>query len=378
MRRRNALMVFKRVLWSLRHDPRSIGMMLVAPILAMVIFGIAFSGEVENVKVVVIDLDEGIVIGGNVTVSLSREVIRNLDDEKLDISYSNDPDEAVEMVKEGKRNSVLIFPKDFTRSLLGAIEGGNVTSVVLRSDRSQVNIAAEVQSTVTEALLRTAKERGMDLPVSVDASDPVYGKGARFIDMFVPGIMGFVVFLLTTILTLISFVGERTRGTLQRLFASGVTEGEVVLGYMMAFSLVGVIQVGILLSVATLLFDIMIVGNPLVAFLIASLIAIVSVSLGILLSSLAQRESQAIQFFPLIILPVFLLSGVFWPREAMPLWLRPFSYLIPVTYGVDSLRSVLIRGWGVLEIWPQLLALIGFAVIFLFGAVAMLKVMRGR
>lgn len=379
MRAKNAFMIAKRVLWSLRHDPRSIAMMLIAPIMAMLIFGIAFSGTVENVKVVIVNLDKGVTLPGtNITYMFSLEVEKNLDHNKLQISHSSDLDSALKMVRDGKRNSVLIFPEDFTSSLQDAMDGGNGTSIILRSDQSQVNLASEVQASVLKAVLRTAEEKGIDIPIDLDTSDPIYGKGATFIDMFVPGIMGFVVFLLTTILTLISFVGERTRGTLQRLFANGVTEGEVVLGYMITFSIVGMVQVGILLTVAVLLFDIMIVGNPAIAFIIASLIALVSVSLGILLSSLAQRESQAIQFFPLIILPVFLLSGVFWPREAMPVWLRPFSYLIPVTYGVDSLRSVLIRGWGIFEIWPQLLALVSFALVFLLGAVYMLKLIGRR
>jgi ABC-2 type transport system permease protein len=380
MRPLKALLVTRRIFWSLRHDPRTVGLMCLAPILAMCIFGIAFSGNIENVKVIVVDHDVGATVPGlNVTVVISKLIIDNIDSKKLNIHYMDDEEGAVNLVKDGKYSSVIIFPEDFSRSIVNASVGGGSQAVLsIRSDQSQVNVAAEIVRAVTDAMLKTLKDRGMQTPVTVDVSEPIYGKDARFIDMFVPGIMGFVVFLLTTILTLISFVGERTRGTLTRLFANGLTEGEIVVGYAIAFSIVGMVQVGILLTVAILLFDIMVIGNPLIAFLIASLLAIVSVSLGILLSSFAQRESQAIQFFPLIILPVFLLSGVFWPREAMPLWLRPLSYCIPVTYAVDSLRSVLIRGWGIADIWVQLLALIGFAAIFLTGAVYMLKFLKGR
>jgi ABC-2 type transport system permease protein len=380
MRPMKALLVTRRIFWSLRHDPRTIGLMCFAPILAMCIFGIAFSGNIENVKVIVIDNDQGAKIpGSNVSVVISKLIIDNIDGKKLKVHLMTDEDDAIALIKDGKYNSLIIFPEDFSRSIVNASMGGGTQAVLkIRSDQSQVNVATEIVRAVTDAMLKTLKDRGMQTPVTVDVSEPIYGKGARFIDMFVPGIMGFVVFLLTTILTLISFVGERTRGTLTRLFANGLTEGEIVLGYAIAFSIVGMVQVGILLTVAILLFDIMVVGNPLIAFLIASLLAVVSVSLGILLSSLAHRESQAIQFFPLIILPVFLLSGVFWPREAMPLWLRPLSFFIPVTYAVDALRSVLIRGWGIMDIWVQILALIGFAAIFLTGAVYMLKFLRGR
>ncbi len=380
MRPLKALLVTRRIFWSLRHDPRTIGLMCFAPILAMCIFGIAFSGNIENVKVIIVDHDQGVEIPGtNVTVVISKLIIDNIDVTKLNVHYMDDEEEAISLVKDGKYNSVIVFPANFSSAIVNAsLSVGPQARIIIMSDQSQVNVATEIVRTITEAMLQTLKDRGLRTPVTIDITNPVYGRHARFIDMFVPGIMGFVVFLLTTILTLISFVGERTRGTLTRLFANGLTEGEIVLGYAIAFSIVGMVQVGILLTVAILLFNIMVVGNPLIAFLIASLLAVVSVSLGILLSSLAHRESQAIQFFPLIILPVFLLSGVFWPREAMPMWLRPLSFFIPVTYAVDALRSVLIRGWGIMDIWVQVLALIAFAAIFLTGAVYMLKFLRGR
>jgi ABC-2 type transport system permease protein len=117
----------------------------------------------------------------------------------------------------------------------------------------------------------------------------------------------------------------------------------------------------------------MIVGNVVLAFLIVALLAVVSQSLGILLSSLAKREAQAIQFIPFVILPVFLLSGVFWPVEAIPIWLRPISYLVPPTYAVDACRGVMLKGWGFAQIWSDFLALILFAVFFLLLATWSLK-----
>ncbi|HHD16100.1 MAG TPA: ABC transporter permease, partial [Euryarchaeota archaeon] len=152
-----------------------------------------------------------------------------------------------------------------------------------------------------------------------------------------------------------------------------VTEGEVIFGYTVSFSIIGMIQVGILMTIAILAFGIIVEGNILLAFLIASLLAVVSVSLGILLSSLAKREAQAIQFYPLIVLPGFLLSGVFWPIEAMPYWLRPVSYMVPVTYAVNGLRSVLLRGWGITDIWVELAMLLAFAIVFQFLAVITLR-----
>ncbi|MBN1539306.1 MAG: ABC transporter permease [Candidatus Thermoplasmatota archaeon] len=381
MKVRRGLMVTRKLLWSLRHDRRSLALILFAPVMAMFIFGIAFSGEVEGVRVVVLDQDLGMFVPElNLTIVVSHEVLANIEGGKLIITMVDTYEEGVKDVESGHYWSFIHFPENFTRSLLQPLldpgtEFGNGT-LCIKSDQSNVNVASEVHKAFTDALLKTIEDRGYSSPLSIDTSSPIYGKGAEFIDMFVPGIMGFVVFLLTTLLTLITFVGERTNGTLDRLLASSVTEGEIVLGYAVTFSLIGMVQVAILLSLAMLVFDIIIVGNPLIAFLIASLLAIVSVSLGILLSSLAQRESQAIQFFPFLVLPAFLLSGVFWPLEAIPEWLRPVSYFVPVTYAVEGLRSVLLRGWGIADIWFDLLILVVFALIFLSGAVFSLKIRR--
>jgi len=237
-------------------------------------------------------------------------------------------------------------------------------------------VANAVSKAVSDALLKTMSQAGLQAPVTVDASEAIYAQDARFIDFFVPGIMAFVVFLLTTLLTLISFVGERTSGNLERLQATPLRSSEIVIGYAIAFSIIGMLQTAVLLTIGVLVFNIMIVGNIFLAFLVIALLAIVSLSLGILLSSLAKREAQAIQFFPLIILPTFLLAGIFWPVEAIPSWLRPLSYAIPPSYAVDATRAVMLRGWGVGGIWVDLVALFGFAAAFLSLAVWSLQ--RGR
>jgi ABC-2 type transport system permease protein len=153
-------------------------------------------------------------------------------------------------------------------------------------------------------------------------------------------------------------------------------ESEIVVGYAIAFSIIGMLQTIVLLVIGVTVFNIMIVGNIFLAFLVIALLAVVSLSLGILLSSLAKREAQAIQFFSLIVLPTFLLAGIFWPVEAIPSWLRPLSYAIPPSYAVDATRSVMLRGWGIGGIWVDLVALFGFAVAFLSLAVWSLQ--RGR
>jgi ABC-2 type transport system permease protein len=136
---------------------------------------------------------------------------------------------------------------------------------------------------------------------------------------------------------------------------------------------VGTVQSAILLLVGILAFHIIIVGNVMLAFLIVALLAVVSQALGILLSSLARREAQVIQFLPFIILPSLLLAGVFWPLEAIPTWLRPLSYLVPPTYAVQGCRAVMLKGWGISRVWVDIVALLAFAAAFLVMAAESLK-----
>jgi ABC-2 type transport system permease protein len=324
----------------------------------MCIFGVAFSGDVEDVDVLVVNLDEG---------PLALSIISNLDDETLDVRYMESEEDAVREVEDGEAWAAIIFSQDFTQNVTAKLQNNpfaGEATISVRADKSSVNISAAVMRSVADAMMETISQAGGEIPISIDDS-PVYGEGAEFIDFFVPGIMAFAVFMLTTLLTLLSFVGERTNGTLERLMASPMRESEIVAGYAMAFGIIGMFQASLLLIIATSVFKITIVGNPFLAYVVIALLAAVSVSLGILLSAAAKREAQAVQFIPLITLPTFLLAGIFWPVEAIPSILRPLSYLIPPTYAVEAMRSVILRGWGLGDIWIQLMVLLGFALIFL-------------
>ena len=372
---RRTFAVTKRVFRDIKNDKRTIALMLLAPIFAMFVFGLAFSGDVEDVNVVVVNHDTGFQIPGGENLSLSQNIINNLDTKVLNIKYMSNDASAVGEVENGKAYAVIIFPENFTKTAYtGATNpsSNQSTQISIRADESVVNIKNAIFSTVGDAATKTMEDQGINPAVKLD-SDPVYGEGAEFIDFFVPGIMAFVVYLLTTLLTLLAFVGERTSGTLERILATPVKESEIVCGYALAFGIVGTIQAAFLLAVGVLVFKIDVVGNVLLAFLVVALLAVVSQALGILLSSLAKREGQAVQFIPFIILPVFLLSGVFWPIEAIPTWLRPLSYLVPPTYAVDACRAVILKGWGLDKIWIDVAVLVAFAALFLVMAALSLK-----
>ncbi|MGZ4862076.1 MAG: ABC transporter permease [Halobacteriota archaeon] len=373
MKASRAFAVTKRVLRDLKNDRRQLALIFIAPLLVISIFGVAFTGSVKDVRVVVVNGDTPV---GN--SSLSDKIISNFDTSVLNVAYANTESDAVGQVQNGSASAAIVFPSHFTQSVVARASGQTSvppanTTITLLADKSNPNVSDPIIATVNTAVAQTIQGLGRQAPVSVDSSNAVYGANAQFIDFFAPGIICIAVWQLTTLLTLISFVGERTSGTLFRLLASPLKESELVAGYAVAFGIIGIAQSAVLLSAAVILFHVTIVGDVLLAFGVIALLALVSEGLGIMLSSFARREAQAIQFLPIVVLPAFLLSGVFWPIQAIPEWLRPVSYILPTTYAVEAVRSVILRGWGLDKIYPDVIALLIFAGVFLVLATILLR-----
>jgi len=176
---------------------------------------------------------------------------------------------------------------------------------------------------------------------------------------FAPAIVGFLAYFFVYILTGVSFLRERTGGTLERLMATPVTRGEIVAGYTLGFGLFATLQVAVILlwTLGTVHvpaigplpgfsigLGVAIAGPAIAAFVVVLLLAVGAVSLGIFLSTFARTELQVIQFIPIVLAPQFLLSGVLFPVTSLPDVLQPFVRVMPVTYAVDGLRQVFIRG----------------------------------
>jgi ABC-2 type transport system permease protein len=288
-----------------------------------------------------------------------------------------------EKVDRNEAWAAIRFPENFTINFLLSVNGTSASQqarIEIYLDGSNPTIASTVIKVVNSAMISAIDSLGSEfnqsarkIPVAVSLHYAYGGGDTKFIDYFAPAIMSFAIMMVTTMLTIILFVYERRSGTLQRLLASPATESEIVFGYAMAFAVIGLCQSIVILVAAMLLFNITIVGNVLLAFFVIMLLALVHQGLGILLSASARNELQAIQFIPLIIFPAVLLAGMFWPIESIPPILQPISYFIPLRYGIDAERSIMLRGWGIAQIWPQVLALIIFACITLGGSILLLK-----
>lgn len=376
------LTITKRIFRGLKNDWRALMMMFITPIVGIAVFGVAFSGDVNNVSVVVVNLDDGYKIPpSTVPVSIADAIVANFDTDVLVVREVATEAEARDIVQAGDAYGMIIFPKNFTSNVFSKQMDPTLsvdTSIRMELDRSNVTVANSILKVVSEAMVKASGAMGVEAAVTLDTSEAVYAKDASFRDFSVPGITAFVVFILTFILTLLSFVSERTSGALARLYATPLKETELVMGYALAFSIIAIIQTAMVLAVIVGVFHVMVVGSIFLAFLVIALLAVFSLSLGILASSLARRESQAIQFMPIVALPVFLLGGVFWPVEGIPVWMRPLSYAIPPSYAVNALRAVMLRGWGIDKIWVELAAMAGFTVVCLGLSVLLLRRERSQ
>jgi len=386
MKATRVLAVARKTLRSLKHDKRTVGFLVFMPLFMIAIFGYTFGGSLEDVSVYVVNLDSGV---GNTSASeaivaelaaggvLRIEQVLGPDGDPADLVR-----QARAKVEAGNAWAAIVFEENFTADVLrsvadvGSVPTGVPGAITIHLDASNPNIAQAIMNEVQLTVQGVVVSEYHLLPPMTVSEERVYGEDAEFIDFFAPGVMGLAAMMVTFMLSIISFVHERSTGTLDRLLTTPVTEGEVVAGYALALGLVGLIQSIVILVTAVALFQVQIEGSPLLVLLIIFVLGAGNQGLGFLLSSNAKNEFQAVQFMPIILFPSILLAGVFWPIEAVPDLLRPVSYFVPLTYAVEGCRSVMIRGWGLGDVWFQLAVLATFAVVMLLLSTYSLKKRR--
>ncbi len=386
MKATRVLAVARKTLRSLKHDKRTVGFLVFMPLFMIAIFGYTFGGSLEDVSVYVVNLDPGV---GN--ASASEAIVAELAASGVlrveqVIGPEGDPARSVEQalaeVEAGNAWAAIVFEENFTADVLrsvadaGSVPTGVPGAITIHLDASNPNIAQAIMNEVQLTVQGVIVSEYHLLPPMTVSEVRVYGEDAEFIDFFAPGVMGLAAMMVTFMLSIISFVHERSTGTLDRLLTTPVTEGEIVAGYALALGLVGLIQSIVILVTAVALFQVQIEGSPMLVLLIIFVLGAGNQGLGFLLSSNAKNEFQAVQFMPMILFPSILLAGVFWPIEAVPDLLRPVSYFVPLTYAVEGCRSVMIRGWGLGDVWFQLAVLATFAVVMLLLSTYSLKKRR--
>jgi ABC-2 type transport system permease protein len=181
----------------------------------------------------------------------------------------------------------------------------------------------------------------------------------------VPGIMGVILTMTMVMITSMAIVRERERGTLEQLIVTPMKTWELMLGKIIPYSLVGYVQVTVALLVGIIVFDLPIRGSLALLYGLTFLFIIASLALGILISTVTKTQMQAMQLSFFVFLPSILLSGFMFPREAMPLFFNLLGNLLPLTFYLQILRGIILKGVGLSVLWPQILALTVFIIVTL-------------
>ena len=356
-----------RIIAQFRRDHRTLGLIFVAPILIMSIFGYVFRSQEDDTTTVAL-VNEDRPPAGQTT--LAAPIIDSLkSNTRLEITEMSRAD-ADAAVRDGSRQVAVIFGPDFSSQLQDRhnatldviVEGSNPT-------RSGSALGAVGQAVLSSApiVLKSVLPPPMNalapdsLPINLNTIRLYGSEEIKPLDFFAPMFIAYIGFFLVFLLTSVSFLRERTQGTMERLMASPVTRLELVLGYMLGFGFFSLLQSIVLLLFTIYALQIKYEGNILSIFVVSLALVLGAVNLGIFLSAFARNELQAIQFIPLVILPQVLLSGLLWPVQDMPGWLQGIARAMPLTYAIDALTDIMIRGRTLLDNWLPLLVLLAFA-----------------
>lgn len=359
MNGRRILAVSRKSLSQFRHDKRTLGFVVGMPLLMVLAFGYTFGGEVHDVRTLVVNEDLG---------PMGTRFVSNITGDTLALEAASDVDAARAEVHAGRAWAIVWLPQNFSLALLGRQA---VLHVIL--DGSSPPIVSAVLGTIRASAEKAFAGAGGAAALFME-QDFVYGSsGTRFIDSFAPGIIALAVLMVTTIFSVVIIVREKSGGMLERLFSTPLRPLELVVGHAAALSVIAVAQSTVVLGAALLLFQVQVVGSVPLVFAVLLLFAVGNQGLGMVASAAARNELQAVQFIPLVLFPSLLLTGVFYPLEAIPGGLRPLSWFVPMTYANEAMHSVMLRGWGAGEIWVDLVVLAAYAAVALLGAAVFIR-----
>lgn len=350
----------RRVIFQMRNDPRTIGLMALVPCILLTFVSILIRAEPGKMEVAVVhnSSDES-AIDSRLSARLA-EVLGGFDELETQTLTA---EEASQKLADGELEAALT---------VSVRQANPAPEIVLHTDYEGSNpmVAERLDKVLERATLQTLNSLFSESsagsgtpPVTLTTASTYRHGGAHYdtLDYMAPALIGFFVFFLVFILTCIAFLRERVAGTLERLQATPIRPHEIILGYMLGFMVFGLLQGALTLLFTVFVLDIHYAGNLLSIFVVEILLVMVSVNLGIFLSTFAQNEFQVLQFIPLVVVTQGLLGGIVWQIDDMPAWLQPVAKLMPLTYANRALRDVMIKGDALGDVGGSLLVLFLFA-----------------
>lgn len=326
-----------RIIRQFIRDKRTLALLLLAPLLVLSLMKLVFDGQAVKPD-----------IGA---VSWPEAYVSVLADTNAAITEYDSADEAQQALRNGKLDAVIqVGASGPAITLEGSDPSINKAILLLIQNAFQANVGNAASAV-------TYLHGGPDM--------------ASF-DSFGPVLIGFFSFFFVFLLAGVSFLRERTSGTLERLLASPIRRSEVVLGYLAGFGLFTLIQAILIAWYSIHVLGMYMAGQIGYVLLINLLLSLTALTLGTLLSSFASNEFQIIQFIPIVIVPQAFFSGLF-NLDAMNPWLQKISYAMPLFYGADAMQGIMIRGEGWTDFQIEVYVLIGFSLLFALLNVLALK-----
>jgi len=358
------LALMKKEFLQLRRDPRLIGFILFAPIVLMILFGLALKLEPQNVKMAYVDQDK----------SMFSDLIKtNIWSEGYFQLYEVADEDAIKReIQDGRARAGLFIVKSFSDDLLENRQptvkmyvDGTMPSLATAMDNNKTAITDDKVSSNMYFLDADAENMMIaPEPFLLDV-EVLFNPDKLETWFFLPGIIGILIMQVSLILTGTSIVREKENNTLEQIVVSPISKTHFVMGKILPYVLIAFADFYFILSLSWLLFDLPSPSSHLLLFALALVYVSGLIALGLVISTVSQTQQQAIFIAIFILIPSILLSGFIFPIEAMPSYIQPISYILPFTYFVEIIRGILIKGNEFLVLAPSFAALLGFAVAFI-------------
>lgn len=383
---RRTLAIARKELRQLRRDRLSLGMIVGIPTLQLVLFGYAINLDVRHVPTAVLDRSQS---------SLSRRLIGEIAaTQTFDLTVHVASEKAaVALLQNGTVGAAVLIPADLDRrlyrgrgaevSILADASNPTVASAVSLAGQGLGQVlAARVQPIATEtgpgAVRQMASDRTgfgvesdlvREKPIHIEVL-PLFNPERRTPVFIVPGLVGVILTMTMMLMTALAIVRERERGTFEYLIATPVRRSEVMVGKILPYLVVGHVQVGLVLGLGFLLFDVPIRGSLLDLGVGALPFLAAMLAVGLLVSALARTQFQATQMSFFFFLPSMLLSGFMFPFEAMPAFARWIGELLPLTHFLRIVRGIVVKGASIESLWLEVAAILVFLALAMLASIA--------
>lgn len=351
----------KKELLQLRRDRLTFAMIIGIPVMQMLLFGYAINTDVRNLSAAVADQSN---------THLSRAFLADLGQTQvLNLRYIVDTAEEIEgMLRAGKISVGVYIPPDFDRRTIDS-QRSAAHLLVDGVDPTILGVANQLRN-MPLRFDTVAPERDQAPALEVR---PYYNPERRSSMFVIPGLIGIILTLTMMLFTAVAVVREREHGNLELLINTPVSTMQLMIGKVVPYIAIGLIQLAIIITVGGLLFEVPVRGSVLELYAAASVFIAANLSLGLFVSTVVRTQFQAIQVTIFFLLPSILLSGFVFPFDGMPRIIQYIGEILPNTHFIRLTRGIMLRNAGLGELLPELLALGIFTVAAMTAAVLRFK-----